>query len=167
MVYNVVFVPGGCTGKFQPADVGLQRPLKAFLRNQFNDYLVHSFDQRDTNGEELDIRRDILSTKILKNHWVRWACNAVSEFQHQRTETVTKAWWRCGLMQVLEEDAFEQAIELQLQGKLFEKGSVESLLPVDQAAVSLVEDVEEVVSDFGPVRYTFSRWGHVYIYIYI
>ena len=49
---------------------------------------------------------------------------------------------------MLEEDAFEQAIELQLQGKLFEKGSVESLLPVDQAAVSLVEDVEEVVSDF-------------------
>ena len=51
-------------------------------------------------------------------------------------------------MQASEEDTFEQAIELQLQGKLFEKGSVESLLPVHQAAVSLVEDVEEVVSEF-------------------
>ena len=55
-------------------------------------FLVHALDQKDSNGIHLDIRRGVLSTKTVKEHWVRWVCNAVSEFQHSRRDTVVKAW---------------------------------------------------------------------------
>ncbi|THU80666.1 hypothetical protein K435DRAFT_600201, partial [Dendrothele bispora CBS 962.96] len=36
----LIFVPRNCTGKFQPADVGLQRPIKHFLKQKMFEWMV-------------------------------------------------------------------------------------------------------------------------------
>ena len=37
---TVVKIPGGCTSKFQPLDVSLSKPLKAFVRGAWEDYML-------------------------------------------------------------------------------------------------------------------------------
>ncbi|KZT10423.1 uncharacterized protein LAESUDRAFT_627188, partial [Laetiporus sulphureus 93-53] len=40
------YVPGGCTGLFQPCDVGINRPLKHAIRQVVNE------DQQERHSEE-------------------------------------------------------------------------------------------------------------------
>jgi hypothetical protein len=35
-----VVIPGGCTSKVQPLDVSLNKPLKAYLRGSWEEYLI-------------------------------------------------------------------------------------------------------------------------------
>ncbi|KAG6824721.1 hypothetical protein H0H92_006024 [Tricholoma furcatifolium] len=46
----LMFVPANCTGIFQPADVGIQRILKHFLRQETLTYLVDSHRKQVANG---------------------------------------------------------------------------------------------------------------------
>ena len=48
---------------------------------------------------------------------------------------------------ILHQGVYEETKKLQLEGKLFDKGSVDSSIPVVEESVLLVEDLEEVVSD--------------------
>ncbi|KAJ6472516.1 hypothetical protein C8R45DRAFT_1164232 [Mycena sanguinolenta] len=46
----LIFVPNGCTGLFQPADVGLQRVAKHILKQDSLDYLVDVFQNQRKQG---------------------------------------------------------------------------------------------------------------------
>jgi hypothetical protein len=46
----LIFVPGGCTGLLQPADVGLQRVAKHILKQDSLDFLVDVFKTQTSTG---------------------------------------------------------------------------------------------------------------------
>ncbi|KAG6855511.1 hypothetical protein H0H87_001802 [Tephrocybe sp. NHM501043] len=46
----LIFVPGNCTGIFQPADVGLQRIVKHMLKQQTVEYMLESHKEQLARG---------------------------------------------------------------------------------------------------------------------
>ena len=55
----VVYVPANCTSKLQPADVILQRPLKAAFRTEFNSWMIeNSMSQFLTGASPSDVKLD-------------------------------------------------------------------------------------------------------------
>ncbi|KAF9511133.1 hypothetical protein BS47DRAFT_1299355, partial [Hydnum rufescens UP504] len=47
---KISYIPGGCTGKFQPADIGLQQPIKHHIRCQCLEDLVAYIEDELDNG---------------------------------------------------------------------------------------------------------------------
>lgn len=46
----VIYVPANCTGIFQPADVGLQRPIKHFLKQELFSFLAQTHRTQMSSG---------------------------------------------------------------------------------------------------------------------
>jgi hypothetical protein len=70
------YVPGGCTGIFQPCDVGIQRILKQSIQqSQHANVIKEVCDQLDSGVEAGNI---VLDTKLgaLRNRSPRWLVNA-------------------------------------------------------------------------------------------
>ncbi|KAJ7762678.1 hypothetical protein B0H16DRAFT_1884097 [Mycena metata] len=77
----LIFVPRGCTGLFQPADVGLQRVAKHILKQDSLDYLVEIFKAQTAKGVA---PRDIkfpLSLPVLRDATVRGLVKMYNFFQ--------------------------------------------------------------------------------------
>ncbi|KAJ7281126.1 hypothetical protein C8J57DRAFT_1027584, partial [Mycena rebaudengoi] len=67
----LIFVPGGCTGVFQPADVGLQCIAKHILKQDSLSYLVDFFTAQTSKGiAPADIKFPN-SLPVLRNATVR------------------------------------------------------------------------------------------------
>ncbi|KAI0352862.1 hypothetical protein OH77DRAFT_1459300 [Trametes cingulata] len=90
---RLVFVPGGCTGKFQPNDVGIQRIFKFIIKSEATQYLIQETKkQLSSNPRE----PALLPTSIgpLRNASVAWVQKAYEYFA-ERPELVKKAWEKC------------------------------------------------------------------------
>ena len=68
------FVLGGCTGVFQPCDVGIQRPLKLSIRKSYHEDIVAEFVSQLNNGTTILKIDD--SIGVLRNRSVGWMWNA-------------------------------------------------------------------------------------------
>ncbi|KAJ7173829.1 hypothetical protein C8R46DRAFT_1032050 [Mycena filopes] len=92
----LIFVPGSCTGLFQPADVGLQRVAKHILKQDSLDYLVQVFQTQRENGVA---PRDIKfpsSLPILRDTTVRGLVKMYDFFQTpEGRKIVQQAWRKC------------------------------------------------------------------------
>ncbi|KAF4590471.1 hypothetical protein EYR38_009772 [Pleurotus pulmonarius] len=61
----LIYVPANCTGIFQPADVGLQRPIKHILKQHIFSYLVQVHQEQIASGISAeDIRITTSITKL-------------------------------------------------------------------------------------------------------
>jgi hypothetical protein len=95
--YHIVFIPAGCTGKAQPADVVLQRPLKCEISNQFlqwtTDILTAQLtpDNDDLPTCEIDHTMGTLKPKLVEWAWASW-----NQLQ-SRKEMIAKGWAKIGL----------------------------------------------------------------------
>ena len=68
----LVYVPGGCTGIFQPCDVGIQRPFKLSVKKSYHEDLVEEVlaqEGKDTFTMDTSVGR-------LRDRSVRWLWNA-------------------------------------------------------------------------------------------
>ncbi len=87
------FVPGGCTGLWQPCDVGIQRVLKLSIkRSQHQDVVIEALVQLEEGTEPQNVR---LKTDIasLRDRTVNWL---VTAFKHiNKPEIVKKAFEKC------------------------------------------------------------------------
>ncbi|KAJ7024075.1 hypothetical protein C8F04DRAFT_1192813 [Mycena alexandri] len=92
----LIFVPGGCTGLFQPADMGLQRVAKHILKQDSLDYLVEIFKTQTEKGVA---PRDIKfpsSLPILRDATVRGLVKMYDFFQTpDGRKIVQQAWQKC------------------------------------------------------------------------
>lgn len=99
---HIVFVPAHCTGIAQPADVGLQRPIKARFRKEFQKYCVRKVKEAmEDGGEPTSWKMDdgIKKLKKLAVVWLMRSFKAVLA----RPELVRGAWTRCeGLEKLLD-----------------------------------------------------------------
>lgn len=67
------YVPGGCTGVAQPADVGFQRAFKLSIKRSYHEDLVTEILDQRKKGEEISFDTRL---PVLRNRSVRWLWNA-------------------------------------------------------------------------------------------
>lgn len=75
---QVEHIPSGCTGLTQPIDVGVGKPFKNRMRNQWEDWMMDGgLDNPTTKppsrlqvAQWVDASCDLLTTSILKNSWL-------------------------------------------------------------------------------------------------
>ncbi len=99
--YHLVYVPAGCTGKAQPADVGLQRPFKHTIKSAFTYWLTDEIHHTIKGGKapsEVKINTSIVTLKPLL---VDWTWQSWYKLKGKR-DVIRQGWERCGLGKVLD-----------------------------------------------------------------
>jgi hypothetical protein len=99
--YHLVFVPAGCTGKAQPADVMLQRPFKGQVMYSFTAWMSNQISVLVNTGSDPDTLKVDTSLSTLKPllvdwAWFSWFCLL------QKPELIKEGWVRCGMGNVME-----------------------------------------------------------------
>jgi hypothetical protein len=87
------FVPGGCTGIWQPCDVGIQRPFKlAIKRAQLEDVVAETMSQLGKDDHNGHVKLDVTIGTLRKRSvaWLLAAHDAISD-----AESVRKAFEHC------------------------------------------------------------------------
>ncbi|EKM82903.1 hypothetical protein AGABI1DRAFT_125369 [Agaricus bisporus var. burnettii JB137-S8] len=84
----IIFVPGGCTGLWQPLDVGIQRVLKLSLRRSAHRNIVHEVSQQIQSGVE-NIHIDT-TLPTLRDRSVQWIMNVIQDIDDK--ELILKAF---------------------------------------------------------------------------
>ncbi|KAF7371625.1 DDE superfamily endonuclease [Mycena venus] len=93
----ILYIPGGCTGLYQPLDVGIQRPLKQSMRHSCHKDVVAEATAllKHKEGEdEVDFSLIKLDTTqpTLRNRCIGWMVDA---YHAINKELVLKAWELC------------------------------------------------------------------------
>jgi len=101
--YHVVFVPAGCTGVAQPADVILQRPLKHGYKNQYTDWTTQQMMDSLKAGvkpENCSLAKDV---KTLKPLAVKWAIDSWLKLKEKKDD-IARGWEKIGWSRMLNKD---------------------------------------------------------------
>ncbi|KZV94453.1 hypothetical protein EXIGLDRAFT_598259, partial [Exidia glandulosa HHB12029] len=70
------FIPGGCTGLFQPADVGLQRVVKHVFKTSATDWVVGTVTRQLAAGTDpVDVKIPT-GLPVLRDACIGWAVDA-------------------------------------------------------------------------------------------
>ena len=72
----VVDVPANCTGKLQPMDLSVNKPIKDHMRSSFHKWYAHQVKSQNGNHEPVDLR-----LSLLKPLGARWFIDAFSHIQ--------------------------------------------------------------------------------------
>jgi DDE superfamily endonuclease len=73
----VIFIPGGCTGIWQPLDVGIQRVMKLSIKRSAHHDIVDEVSAQIASGRK-EIRLDV-TLATLRDRAVGWVVNAIHE----------------------------------------------------------------------------------------
>ena len=73
----VLFIPGGCTGLWQPLDIGIQQILKLSIRHAVYHNIVKEASDQITKGDEI-IKLD-MTLGTLRNQAVGWIVDVIHE----------------------------------------------------------------------------------------
>ncbi|KAF9502731.1 hypothetical protein BS47DRAFT_1403181 [Hydnum rufescens UP504] len=93
---KVTFVPAGCTGILQPADVGLQRVIKHFIRCVCLEFLTTHIEEELQNGvvpTHIHVPKNI---NKLRDATATWITDAL-EWLRDNPELVKSAWRLCSV----------------------------------------------------------------------
>jgi hypothetical protein len=74
---EIDFIPGGYTSKLQPMDVGINKPFKNYVRNQFDEWMIANLDNNKPKRSDVAL-------------WVSEAWKEVSQTTQQNS------WRKCG-----------------------------------------------------------------------
>ena len=96
--YHLVFVPAGCTGKAQPADVILQRPFKAGTRvkNDFTRWMTTEIHLLVKGGAAPSAVKVDTGLPLLKPLLVRWTWSSWRSLK-DRADMIVQGWTKCGM----------------------------------------------------------------------
>jgi hypothetical protein len=93
----LLYVPAGCTGKFQVTDLIVNNPLKAVVRSQSSTFLSNQvLSQLDKGTAPSDIRVD-LTLSTLKPRLIQWVGAAYRQMKKDR-ELVHEGWQKAQLL---------------------------------------------------------------------
>jgi hypothetical protein len=81
--YEIIKIPGGCTGLCQPLDVGVNKPFKARVRVKWMDFMtetmertgnvIHSPTRRDVSNWAAVVTREMNGLPMMRNAWRKTA----------------------------------------------------------------------------------------------
>ncbi|EMD30919.1 hypothetical protein CERSUDRAFT_145753 [Gelatoporia subvermispora B] len=89
----LVFVPGGCTGLFQPCDVGIQRILKHAMRRSGHLHMVNETLAQLNQGVDPEKVMLDKSIGVIRDRSVEWMYHGYNAIN--KPEIVLKAWEMC------------------------------------------------------------------------
>jgi hypothetical protein len=98
-----LFVPGRCTSKYQPADVGLQRPIKHSIKSRFQAYAAKEVMRQIKSGKKAEDVRLEFNTMTLRRKVVAWTQLTFQQVQEQK-QLIVKTWSKCGLLRAFDAD---------------------------------------------------------------
>jgi hypothetical protein len=130
--YHIIFVPAGCTGVAQPADVILQRPLKHEYKNKYSLWTTEQMMNSLKSGLkaiDCQLTKDVKSLKPLLVQWLVESWLKLKE----KKELIESGWSKIGWGRMLDKD-------YQIAALTTEKKDNE-VAPEDDSAVE--EDVDE------------------------
>lgn len=137
------------TGRLQPADVVLNKPLKHAVRRSFMRWIAESvFAQLSAGKSSRDVSVD-LGMKSIKGNMMRWLFDAWKYVRSKR-EMVMKGWAKCGLLDAFLPSVQDEAQALHNSGELFGPGLIDvqpdnAEEPEPSPADLLLDDVDSDV----------------------
>ncbi|KAK3246439.1 hypothetical protein CYMTET_44025 [Cymbomonas tetramitiformis] len=120
----LLYIPPGCTGRGQKADVDGGGVLKPKLRARTTQYLQKEYSQQLREGKAPHEVALDLSLGNMKVRQLYWIGEVFMEFK-ANIEARTKGWGLTGVPRVFSEEMQRAARELHLKGLLFPNGRVE------------------------------------------
>ncbi|KAL3700331.1 hypothetical protein R1sor_018353 [Riccia sorocarpa] len=133
---KLVFVPAGCTSVFQPADVMLQRPLKAEFTKAFAIWCTEQIQVGISAGvRPINTQLDFSIRKLRETT----LNGLLLAHQHvgAKQEMIRDGWRKCGLGEICHPHLQAEAIRMNCGGELLE----------DRAFVTAVEPETEPIDD--------------------
>jgi len=94
----IVIVPANCTDRLQPLDVSVNKSVKAFLRNQFQDWYATCMCQqmRIRSDEKTPLVPIDLKMSIVKPLGVQWMLN-MYKYITSRPDIIKNGFCKCGI----------------------------------------------------------------------
>ena len=94
----IVIVPANCTDRLQPLDVSVNKAVKAFLRNQFQDWYASRMCQqmRLRPDEKTPLVPVDLKMSIVKPLGIQWMFN-VYKYMTSRPDIIKNVFHKCGI----------------------------------------------------------------------
>jgi hypothetical protein len=154
---HLVFVPPNCTSQLQVADVVLQRPFKAGLRNRFNEWAAGIITEQ-IEKHELCGLAPYLKMSMIKPLILQWCIAAWTKMKLGR-DYIKMGWHSCcgSLFNVHDVVKRLQVVEEVALGILDKSFIPEDADPEEQAAESEEEDEEKDELDVMKERQYGSR----------
>ena len=99
---HIVFVPAGCTGKFQVCDLVVQKKLKDVVCKQAQGYIASEvLQQLKTRKSEDQQIRVAVQLSVIKPKLVQWVKQAYQWFQSEEGKSlILKGFEKAGISQV-------------------------------------------------------------------
>jgi hypothetical protein len=91
---ELVFVPGGCIGLYQPCDVGIQHIFKHHVKNSVSEFFTSQIEKSVEEGTAPENIKLDISLATLRNETPEWLCAAYN-IVSSNLELVKKAWSKC------------------------------------------------------------------------
>lgn len=117
-------IPPGCTGRTQPADVGLQKPVKDATRATFVEWALDDVQKQRKAGKKPEDIRINLRLSYLKP---LVPLILLAGYTRLTTDIVQSAWRKSGILAAWESDVITKAFLMNEEGKLFTKSQLDEL----------------------------------------
>jgi hypothetical protein len=128
---EIDYIPEGYTSRLQMMDVGVNKPFKVYIRNEFDDWLIANAGNRTK------------PTRQMVANWIK------SAYDHVTDATFTNSWWKAMRLPEREVANSEQEQE---QNNNFDEDEEENFLLLttneeEEAEIALEEENLEMISD--------------------
>jgi hypothetical protein len=140
--FHPVFVPAGCTGKAQPADLMLQRPLKARVVEEYTMWMTREIGKQLKVGATPDKIKVNVGMVRLKPLLVEWMVSSWDKLR-TRTALIKKGWEMAGLSAVFDARKQMEALRLIALNQLAEADGEEEEPEAVVAAADTDSDSED------------------------
>jgi hypothetical protein len=142
-LFHPVFIPAGCTGKAQPADVILQRPMKAAFMNEYTAWMTAEMRALLDAGATADTLRVDVGMARMKPLLVKWMMASWKQLRG-RDAMIRKGWETAGLGDVMKSEVQREAMRLVISKQLVMIGADGEEAELDgSSAADLAEILEE------------------------
>jgi hypothetical protein len=116
-LFHPLFIPAGCTGKAQPADVILQRPMKAAFMNHYTEWMTAEMRALLDAGATPDTLRVEVGMVRMKPLLVKWLMVAWKQLR-ARDAMIRKGWSTAGLGDVMNAEVQREAMRMVVSKQL-------------------------------------------------
>lgn len=138
---HLAFLPPNCTSIAQPADTGLQRPLKARIHASFDRYSINKYLSANKKGIDPDSFVMDIRMATMKPMLVKWLVDAWLSIKHDK-QLVLGAWESSTLHQL--RDASFRARAIRARGtSVVDIAAALTTPPADAESIESAEDGRE------------------------